>query len=205
MFRIPESALRYEKYKRLLEAAEEQDPNAVPQEDPNAAQDPNAMQQGDPNAQDPNAEMDPNAQGDPNAMQGGQDSGMSQAQTPEEAYEAGLKEIQNTIAMTGRKRYARYKMNGGKDSWEIFRKNLEDSLKQELEEDCKEMFGYNPGKTTEKDLLVMIKNGIEQLNQAMQQGMAQEAAQDPNAQEAMQEAYDFIAERNYRRLMERNF
>ena len=185
MFRIPESALKYEKYKRLLEAEE-----AVPAEDPNAqAQDPNAV---------------PAEDGmDPNAMQA-EPSGLDQAQTPEQAYEAGLKEIQNTIAMTGRKRYARYKVNGGKDSWEVFRKNLEDSLKQELEDDCKEMYGYNPGKTTEKDLLVMIKNGIEQLNQAMTAGMqAEQPVEDPNAQQAMQEAYDFIANRQYSNFMKR--
>ena len=193
MFRIPDSALQYEKYRRLLEADEAaaQDPNAVPAE-------------GDPNAQDPNAvPMEDGS--DPNAM-ATQPSGLDQAQTPEEAYEAGLKEIQNTIATTGRKRYQRYKLNGGRDSWEIFKKNLEDSLKQELEDDCKEMYGYNPGKTTEKDLLVMIKNGIDQLNQAMAAGMQadQAAAQDPNAQQAMQEAYEFIAERNYRNYMNRN-
>jgi len=203
MFRIPESALRYEKYRRLLEAEE-----AAPAEDPNAAQDPNA--QAAP-AEDPNAAQDPNAQAapaedgmDPNAMQQ-EPSGLDQAQTPEQAYEAGLKEIQNTIAMTGRKRYARYKVNGGKDSWEVFRKNLEDSLKQELEDDCKEMYGYNPGKTTEKDLLVMIKNGIEQLNQAMAAGtQAEQPVEDPNAQQAMQEAYDFISERQYRNYMNRH-
>jgi len=200
MFRIPDSALQYEKYRRLLEAEE------AAAEDPNAqAQDPNAAPvEGDPNAQDPNAA--PMEDGtDPNAM-AAQSSGLEQAQTPEEAYEAGLKEIQNTIAATGRKRYQRYKLNGGKDSWEIFKKNLEDSLKQELEDDCKEMYGYNPGKTTEKDLLVMIKNGIDQLNQAMAAGMQADQAegQDPNAQQAMQEAYDFIAERNYRNYMKKN-
>jgi hypothetical protein len=200
MFRIPESALRYEKYRRLLEAEE-----AAPAEDPNAqAQDPNAAPAEDPNAQaqDPNAAPAEDGM-DPNAMQT-EPSGLDQAQTPEQAYEAGLKEIQNTIAMTGRKRYARYKVNGGKDSWEVFRKNLEDSLKQELEDDCKEMYGYNPGKTTEKDLLVMIKNGIEQLNQAMTAGMqAEQPVEDPNAQQAMQEAYDFIANRQYNNFMKR--
>ena len=196
MFRIPESALRYEKYKRLLEEedpnSQAQDPNTAPAEDPNAQ------------AQDPNAQAAPAEDGmDPNAMQQ-EPSGLDQAQTPEQAYEAGLKEIQNTIAMTGRKRYARYKVNGGKDSWEVFRKNLEDSLKQELEDDCKEMYGYNPGKTTEKDLLVMIKNGIEQLNQAMAAGMqSEQPVEDPNAQQAMQEAYDFIANRQYSNFMKR--
>jgi hypothetical protein len=193
MFRIPSSALQYEKYMRLLEDEQQA-------EDPNAAQDPNAQQQAeDPNAQQP---MDDGTQG----AGATQPSGIENAQTPEDAYEAGLKEIQNTIATTGRKRYQRYKLNGGKDSWEIFRKNLEDSLKQELEDDCKEMYGYNPGKTTEKDILLMIKNGIDQLNQAMQAGMAQDQqqAEDPNAQQAMQEAYDYIAERSYRNYMRKN-
>lgn len=179
MFMIPSSALQYEKYMRLLEADEQM-------------QDPQQMQQ-DPNAQQAMPQEDG---GDPSQMQP-QDSGLNQAQTPEEAYESGLVEIQNIIAMTGRKRYQRYKLNGGKDSWEIFKKNLEDTLTQELQNDCKEMFGYNPATTTEKDILLMIKNGIDQLNQAMQAGMQADMQQDPNAQQAMQEAYDYIADRYY--------
>ena len=190
MFMIPSSALEYEKYMRLLEADEQmQDPNAAPEQ----AADPQQMQQ-DPNAQQAMPQEDG---GDPSQMQP-QDSGLNQAQTPEEAYESGLAEIQNVIAMTGRKRYQRYKLNGGRDSWEIFKKNLEDTLTQELQNDCKEMFGYNPATTTEKDILLMIKNGIDQLNQAMQAGMqADMQQQDPNAQQAMQEAYNYIADRYY--------
>lgn len=193
MFKIPESALRYEKYRRLLEEEEmQQDPNAQAQ-DPNA--DPNAQAQ-DPNA-DPNAQQQAPAEDGAEAMPPVSPSGIDTS-TPEGFYDAGLAEIQNQIATTGRKRYQRYKMNGGRDSWEVFKKNLEDTLKQDLEDECKEQFGYNPGKTSEKDLLVMIKNGIDQLNQAMQMGMAQEqGAQDPNAQQAMQEAYDFISDRQY--------
>jgi len=189
MFKIPQSALRYEKLKRLLEEEQmPQDPNQQVEQVQDAQQvDPNqaAMQQ------------DPNAMQQPDGMEQQQPtaSGIENAQTPEEAYKAGLIEIQNQIAMTGRKRYQRYKLNGGKDSWEIFKKNLEDTLKQELEEDCEEMFGYNPGNTTEKDLLIMIKNGIDQMNQTLQQGaqaeMEQQATQDPNAQ-PMQEDYDMI-------------
>ena len=202
MFRIPQSALKYEKYRRLLEEEEQQ-----MQQDPNAQQqDPNAQQQ------DPNAQQ----QEDPNAMQQPQEDGAEMGagvspsgidtSTPEGFYDAGLAEIQNQIATTGRKRYQRYKLNGGRDSWEVFKKNLEDSLKQDLEDECKEQFGYNPGKSTEKDILIMIKNGIDQLNQAMAAGMAQDqqAAEDPNAQQAMQEAYDFISERQYRNYMRKN-
>ena len=187
MFRIPQSALKYEKYRRLLEEEEQQ----MQQEDPNAMQqDPNAMQQ----PQEDGAEMGA----------GVSPSGIDTS-TPEGFYDAGLAEIQNQIATTGRKRYQRYKLNGGRDSWEIFKKNLEDSLKQDLEDECKEQFGYNPGKSTEKDILIMIKNGIDQLNQAMAAGMAQEQqAVDPNAQQAMQEAYDFISERQYRNYMRKN-
>lgn len=193
MFRIPKSALKYEKYIRLLEA-DEQDPNA--QGDPNA----------DPNAQGGMPAEDGAESGAPAVSPGGIDTS-----TPEGFYEAGKAEIQNQIATTGRKRYQRYKLNGGKDSWEVFKKNLEDTLTQDLEDECKEQFGYNPGKSTEKDILIMIKNGIEQLNQAMAAGMAQDQGQmdpnaqgDPNAQQAMQEAYDFISERQYRNFMRRN-
>jgi len=200
MFKIPQSALKYEKLRRLLEDEQmPQDPNEQVAQVQDAQQaDPNAMPQQDPNtAGDPNAQAGMEQQPQPTA------SGIENAQTPEEAYKAGLIEIQNQIAMTGRKRYQRYKLNGGKDSWEIFKKNLEDTLKQELEEDCEDMFGYNPGNTTEKDLLIMIKNGIEQMNQTLQQGamadQQEQMAQDPNAQ-PMQENYDFIYQKRHPEL-----
>jgi len=200
MFKIPQSALKYEKLRRLLEDEQmPQDPNEQVAQVQDAQQaDPNAMSQQDPNtAGDPNAQAGMEQQPQPTA------SGIENAQTPEEAYKAGLIEIQNQIAMTGRKRYQRYKLNGGKDSWEIFKKNLEDTLKQELEEDCEDMFGYNPGNTTEKDLLIMIKNGIEQMNQTLQQGamadQQEQMAQDPNAQ-PMQENYDFIYQKRHPEL-----
>ena len=184
MFRIPQSALKYEKYRRLLEEEEQQ----MQQEDTNAMQqDPNAQQQ-----EDTNAMQQP--QEDGAEMGAGVSPSGIDTSTPEGFYDAGLAEIQNQIAITGRKRYQRYKLNGGRDSWEVFKKNLEDSLKQDLEDECKEQFGYNPGKSTEKDILIMIKNGIDQLNQAMAAGLAQDLqALDPNAQDAIQEAYDFIS------------
>jgi len=200
MFKIPQSALKYEKLRRLLEDEQmPQDPNEQVAQVQDAQQaDPNAVPQ-----QDPNAAADPNAQAGMEQQPQPTASGIENAQTPEEAYKAGLIEIQNQIAMTGRKRYQRYKLNGGKDSWEIFKKNLEDTLKQELEEDCEDMFGYNPGNTTEKDLLIMIKNGIEQMNQTLQQGamadQQEQMAQDPNAQ-PMQENYDFIYQKRHPEL-----
>jgi hypothetical protein len=109
----------------------------------------------------------------------------------ETAYQQGLDEIQRTIRETARKRYQKYKMDGGKDTFEMFKKNMENQLMDELEEDMKKQFGAVPGKETEKDFLRQIKMGIDQLNNniTMMMGGGQEqqvAPEEEQGQEAQQ-------------------
>jgi len=116
-----------------------------------------------------------------------------QQSAAETAYQQGLDEIQRQLRTTARKRYQKYKMDGGKDSFEMFKKNMENQLMDELEEDMKKQFGAVPGKETEKDFLRQIKMGIDQLNnnitmmmdgeQAQQQGEEQTVPQNQEAQQ----------------------
>ena len=103
-----------------------------------------------------------------------------------QAYQQGLEQIKKIILTTGRKRYQKYKLDGGKDTFEMFKKNMETQLKNELEDDMREQFGAVPGKETEKDFLRQIKMGIDNLNNnitSMMGGQSEEMV-DPNAQAA---------------------
>lgn len=103
-----------------------------------------------------------------------------------QAYQQGLEQIKKIILTTGRKRYQKYKLDGGKDTFAMFKKNMETQLKNELEDDMREQFGAVPGKETEKDFLRQIKMGIDNLNNnitSMMSGQSEEMV-DPNAQAA---------------------
>lgn len=138
-----------------------------------------------------------------------------------QAYQQGLDEIKKIILTTGRKRYQKYKLDGGKDTFEMFKKNMETQLKNELEDDMREQFGAVPGKETEKDFLRQIKMGIDNLNNnitSMMSGQNREMMdpnaqpqEDPNAQAAqpqgqpMQEGLSYINETIYRNKMKKLF
>lgn len=163
-----------------------------------------------------------------------QDPNMQQQdpQTPEEFYQQGLDDIQRTIAETGRKRYQKYKLDGGKDNYKMFKKNMEDQLKQELDDDTRAQFGGIPGQETEKELLGQIKNilydikgnldtSLQQDQEAMQnmdpnaqqddpniqqQDPNMQVQQDPNAQQQIQqESFDFIDRERYKNRMNNLF
>ena len=101
-----------------------------------------------------------------------------------QAYQQGLEQIKKIILTTGRKRYQKYKLDGGKDTFAMFKKNMETQLKNELEDDMREQFGAVPGKETEKDFLRQIKMGIDNLNNNITSMMGGQSGEmvDPNAQ-----------------------
>lgn len=113
------------------------------------------------------------------------DTSMANSNDPAvQAYQQGLDEIKKIILTTGRKRYQKYKLDGGKDTFEMFKKNMETQLTNELEDDMKEQFGAVPGKETEKDFLRQIKMGIDNLNNnitSMMNGQNGDVPTDPNA------------------------
>lgn len=114
-----------------------------------------------------------------------EDSSMANSNDPAvQAYQQGLDEIKKIILTTGRKRYQKYKLDGGKDTFEMFKKNMETQLKNELEDDMREQFGAVPGKETEKDFLRQIKMGIDNLNNNITSMMSGQNGEmmDPNAQ-----------------------
>lgn len=138
MFNIKKSDLAYEKVMRLLNEADEQAPN-------------------------PNDPMDlNNNMGDPtNDSVTAAQNGIS----PQQAYEMALKAMDEKIEQTGRKRYQKYRMDGGKGTYSEFKDKMEEKALKEIDKEMKQQFGFIPGKETEKDLLVQIRDLLQGLKQ----------------------------------------
>lgn len=169
MFNIKRKDLDYEKcMKFFLEDGEEQqmDPNAQTMQDQQAA---------------PDGQMDPNAQ-QPIDQQQDPNVGM----TPDQVYQQALAEMDKKIEETGRKRFQKYKMNGGNKSYKEFINDMEKKALEEIEKEMKEEFGYVPGKESEKDLLNQIKNILTDMKTTMENNSSmQPDMMDPNAQQPM--------------------
>ena len=138
MFNIKKSDLAYERVMKYIHEADEPAPN-------------------------PNDPMDlNNNMGDPsndsiNAAQNGM--------TPQQAYEAALKAMDDKIEQTGRKRYQKYRMDGGKKSYSDFKDEMEEKALKQIDKEMKQEFGFIPGKESEKDLLVQIRDLLQGLKQ----------------------------------------
>lgn len=140
--------------------------------------------------------------------------------TPEQVYQAGLDDIKKTIEETGRKRYQKYKLDGGKDTYAMFKKNMETQLKDDLDKEMKEQYGGIPGQESEKELLAQIRNTLNDIkalnggtpNQPVPQAAPQpqgdvqaqedtaeqpeEGIEDEQTQQPMQESHHFMFDRD---------
>lgn len=117
-----------------------------------------------------------------------------EAATPEVIYAKSVAAANSEVDETARKRYQKYKLSGGKKSFEAFKKELQVKALEDVDKEAREQFGYVPGSEKPTDILKQIQNTVNELKDTVQLSVAQDqqvmaagmggdpnTVQDPNA------------------------